>query len=99
MDMIYIETDNDLRATQIVEAMHIAADIQSRPDGLIISLKDGSQCMPKLMEKIGKQNIEILNVNLKKPTLDDVFIYFTGRGLRDENGTLRVNSEDRGEGV
>ncbi len=99
MDVIYMETDNDLRATQIIKAMRIAADIRSCPDGLIVSLKNGSQCMPKLMEKIREENIDILNVNLKKPTLDDVFIYFTGRGLRGETGALRVNSEETGESI
>ena len=99
MDVIYMETDDDLRATQIIKAMRVAAGIRSCPDGLIISLKDGSQCMPKLMEKIREENIEILNVNLKKPTLDDVFIYFTGRGLRDENETLRANNKEIGERV
>ncbi|HIJ08802.1 TPA: DUF4162 domain-containing protein, partial [Candidatus Bathyarchaeota archaeon] len=63
----------------------IASTVRSGPEGLIVSLKDGSQCMPKLLEKIREEKIEIRNVNLKKPTLDDVFIYFTGRGLRDEN--------------
>jgi ABC-2 type transport system ATP-binding protein len=96
MDLIYMETDDDLRATQIIDAIQVAAGIRSCPDGLIISLKDGSQCMPKLVEKIREENIEILNVNLKKPTLDDVFIYFTGRDLRDENETLRANSEELG---
>jgi ABC-2 type transport system ATP-binding protein len=99
MDVIYMETDDDLRATQIIKAMHVAAGIRSCPNGLIVSLKDGSQCMPKLMEKIREENIEILNVNLKKPTLDDVFIYFAGRGLRDENEARRVNGEELGGSV
>ena len=85
LDLIYLETDDDLKSTRIVESMRIASTVRSGPEGLIVSLKDGSQCMPKLLEKIREEKIEIRNVNLKKPTLDDVFIYFTGRGLRDEN--------------
>jgi ABC-2 type transport system ATP-binding protein len=41
--------------------------------------------MPKLVERIRNERIEIKSVNLKKPTLDDVFIHFTGRGLKEEN--------------
>lgn len=85
MNMIYLETNDDLQSTQIIKAMGVAGFVRSSAEGLIVSLKGGSQCMPKVLEKIREENIEILNVNLKKPTLDDVFIYFTGRGLREES--------------
>jgi len=96
MDMIYLETDDDSKSTQIIESMGVATGVRSSAEGLIVSLRDGSQCMPKLVEKIREENIEIKNVNLKKPTLDDVFIYFTGRGLREENG--EAQKPDNGEG-
>jgi ABC-2 type transport system ATP-binding protein len=98
MDMIYMETDNDLRSTQIIQAMGIATVVRPTAEGLIVSLKDGSQCMPKLVEKIREENIEIKNINLKKPTLDDVFIYFTGRGLREENNETQKVNEEESEG-
>jgi ABC-2 type transport system ATP-binding protein len=28
--------------------------------------------------------MEITTINLKKPTMDDVFVFYTGRELRDE---------------
>ena len=97
MDMIYLETNDDLKSTQIIESMGIATGVRSSAEGLIVSLKDSSQCMPKLVEKIREENIEIKNVNLKKPTLDDVFLYFTGRGLREENGEAhKADNEERG---
>ena len=97
MDLIYLETEDDSKSNQIIQAMGMATVVRSSPEGLIVSLKDGSQCMPKLVEKIREENIEIKNVNLKKPTLDDVFLYFTGRGLREENGEARkADNEELG---
>ena len=96
MEMIYLETDNDFKSIQIIEEMEIAVAVLPSPNGLTVSLKGGSQSMPKLVQTIREENIEIRNVYLKKPTLDDVFIYFTGRGLRDENGTLRVDGREGG---
>jgi ABC-2 type transport system ATP-binding protein len=93
MDMIYLETDNDFKSTQIIQAMEVTSAVRPTPEGLIVSLRDGSQCMPKLVEKIREENIEIKSINLKKPTLDDVFIYFTGRGLREENNGTRKDNE------
>jgi ABC-2 type transport system ATP-binding protein len=36
-----------------------------------------------IMGKLKDQGIDITGVNLKKPTLDDVFVHFTGREIRD----------------
>ena len=61
-------------------------DVKSSSKGLVISLKtEATQFMPKLIEKIKNEEIDAININIKKPTLDDVFIHYTGRGLRDEN--------------
>jgi len=85
-DMIYLETKNDEKTTSILKEMKEIKDVKSSSKGLVISLKnEATQFMPKLIEKIKNEEIEALNINIKKPTLDDVFIHYTGRGLRDEN--------------
>ena len=86
MDMIYLETANDEKAAAIVNHMVEINSVRNSSQGLVISLKEeGTQFMPKLMERIRNEDIEIKSINLKKPTLDDVFIRSTGRGLREEN--------------
>ena len=86
MDMIYLETGDDEKAASIVKRMAEISSVRNSSKGLIVSPKEeGTRFMPKLVERIRKENIEIKSVNLKKPTLDDVFIQFTGRGLREEN--------------
>jgi ABC-2 type transport system ATP-binding protein len=86
MDMIYLETGDDEKATGIVKRMAEINSVRNSSKGLIVSLnEEGTRFMPKLVERIRNERIEINSVNLKKPTLDDVFIHFTGRGLREEN--------------
>ncbi|MFC1487946.1 ATP-binding cassette domain-containing protein [Thermoproteota archaeon] len=85
-DMIYLETDNDKKATKILKEMKEINDVRNSSKGLVVSLKsEGTKFMPKLFDKIRNEGIEIRSINLKKPSLDDVFIQYTGRGLRDEN--------------
>jgi len=85
-DMIYLETDNDKKATKILKEMKEINDVRNSSKGLVVSLKsEGTKFMPKLFDKIRNEGIEIKSINLKKPSLDDVFIQYTGRGLRDEN--------------
>ena len=92
MDMIYLETDNDDKSTHLIKDMKEITAVRNSSRGLIISLKDeGPRFIPKLVERIRKEKIEIKSVNLKKPTLDDVFIHFTGRGLREEDQEKKKN--------
>jgi ABC-2 type transport system ATP-binding protein len=93
MDMIYLETDDDEKSTYIVKDMEEITDVRSSSKGLVVSLKgEGSRFMPKLVERIKNEGIEIESVNLKKPTLDDVFVHFTGRGIREENQDKKKNN-------
>jgi ABC-2 type transport system ATP-binding protein len=48
----------------------------------IISKKDAAN-LSLIIECIQKHQREILNINVKKPTLEGVFLAFTGRTLRD----------------
>jgi ABC-2 type transport system ATP-binding protein len=86
MDMIYLETGDDEKSANIVKRMAEIHAVKNSSKGLIVSLKEeGTRFMPKLVERIRKERIEVKSINLKKPTLDDVFIHFTGRGLKEEN--------------
>jgi ABC-2 type transport system ATP-binding protein len=35
------------------------------------------------MNRLRERGIDIISVNLKKPTLDDVFVHYTGRDIRE----------------
>ena len=44
---------------------------------------DGTHCLPIIMNRLRDKGIDIISVNLKKPTLDDVFVHYTGRDIRE----------------
>jgi len=44
---------------------------------------DVTHILPKIMDVIRQNGIEIITVNIKKPSMDDVFVYYTGHDLRD----------------
>ena len=39
--------------------------------------------LPKLVESIGQNGTRLVNMNIVKPSLEDVFIHLTGKALRD----------------
>ena len=49
-----------------------------------------AEVIPKIFQVTSEMNIEIDSLSLNKPTLDDVFISYTGHNLRDET-TQKLN--------
>ena len=45
-------------------------------------VKDGVKFLPRLMNEL---SASVKKIELRKPTLDDVFLHLTGRKIRDEN--------------
>ena len=55
---------------------------------------DGTYLLPEVMDRLRNGGIKIKAVNLKKPSMDDVFVHYTGRELRDngaEKGAVVIS--------
>ncbi len=67
----------------------------SHGDGIInLSVKRGEEKIPLLINFAQKENLAVQFVSLHKPTLEDVFIDFTGRNIREENGSTKTLIRD-----
>ena len=53
-------------------------------EGIVIYGADGSNLVPLIVRSLDTEHIEIENLVLAKPSLDDVFIKFTGKALRTD---------------
>jgi len=84
MDVIYLKTDQNEKTFEIIKRMNEIKNLRKTPSELMISVEDGPKNIPRLIDLIRTQDIEIKSINLKKPTLDDVFIHYTGRHFRSE---------------
>lgn len=83
-DMIYLETSNNEAARAMLESLKTVKEVKSTSRGLVATITaDGTHCLPVLMNKLKDKGIDIISVNLKKPTLDDVFVHYTGRDIRN----------------
>jgi ABC-2 type transport system ATP-binding protein len=65
---------------------HFIEKINQVSDGTIaIEVKDTDKALPKVFKIAAENNIEIQQVHMHAPSLEDVFIYYTGKALRDED--------------
>ncbi|TXT59773.1 MAG: ABC transporter, ATP-binding protein (modular protein) [Promethearchaeota archaeon] len=61
--------------------------------GISISCEKGGKCLPEIIQIISKfDKLEIKEVHMHNPTLEDVFLFYTGKEIREEtsNGTKNI---------
>jgi ABC-2 type transport system ATP-binding protein len=86
-DLIYLETSDNNATTTLLGGMGSVKSVTPKGKGLVIMVtEDGTKLLPRFIEELRTKGIQASTVNLKKPSMDDVFVHFTGRELRDEGG-------------
>ncbi len=53
---------------------------------LNVVVDNGDKIAPKIIELANKDSITIDTIMIKRPSLEDVFIHYTGRSMREESG-------------
>jgi ABC-2 type transport system ATP-binding protein len=75
-------TDDQATINELNKRFDLAASIH---DGLVtFNVASGEQFVPKLFAELTQQ---IRSVSVARPTLDDVFMSYTGRTIRDSEAT------------
>ncbi|MGD0779964.1 MAG: ATP-binding cassette domain-containing protein [Dehalococcoidales bacterium] len=70
--------------------------ITESANGQIDLLVDnGEKLIPQLVESLQAKGIEVESVSLKKPTLDDVFLKYTGARIESEDSTFKQVRQTR----
>jgi ABC-2 type transport system ATP-binding protein len=89
-DRVQIDTDDDEAATRRL-ADHFGIEARMAEDMLTFSVEGGEQFVPRLFAELG---VPIRSVNVARPTLDDVFMRYTGTTIRDAeaSGSDRLRS-------
>jgi ABC-2 type transport system ATP-binding protein len=77
-DRVTIRTEDDEAALQALPDAVLTAD------GIVISVEDGESYVPRLFGSLG---VPITSVSISRPSLDDVFLSYTGRTIRDSEST------------
>ncbi len=85
-DVVTVITSDNRRAAAILKAAH-HVELRIVSDGqLVIEVAQGDQFIPRMMATLAgrKEPVTVQSVNLRRPTLEDVFIKLTGRAIRGE---------------
>lgn len=58
-------------------------------DGRIRIVGRGEETIPKIIKAAEKTNTKIIHLSVREPTLEDVFIHYTGRAIRESTEDIR----------
>jgi ABC-2 type transport system ATP-binding protein len=72
-----VTSDNDMAAGHL-EAAGLA--VRRGEEHLVVFAEDGEALVPRLIEAAG---VRVRSVHVHRPTLDDVFLHYTGRQIRE----------------
>jgi ABC-2 type transport system ATP-binding protein len=53
---------------------------------LAVYVKDGGSAVPSIMQLMNSEGIEVKSISMARPSLDDVFLKYTGRTIRAQEG-------------
>ncbi|MCK4270615.1 MAG: ATP-binding cassette domain-containing protein [Methanogenium sp.] len=84
-DIIYLKTGDDESTIELAGKMDCVKNVEKTEKGVILMVAgDGTKLLPGILDLIGSEGISVSRINMKKPSMDDVFVHYTGQEIRDE---------------
>jgi ABC-2 type transport system ATP-binding protein len=87
-DVVRIGTPDPTRAAEEA-ARWLQHPVKQEEDAIQAEGEDGQALAAKLIRQLTLADIEVRNVTVKAPSLEDVFVHLTGRAIRDESASAK----------
>jgi ABC-2 type transport system ATP-binding protein len=76
-----------------IKKIEFVRDVNESEDKITVFSSKGTEVAPMIFSLSSGLGITIKSISITQPTLDDVFLSYTGRDLRDSNGTYDRRKE------
>jgi ABC-2 type transport system ATP-binding protein len=83
-DIVSLKVQQPRRYISALQKNKFVEEVKVVEDLLHLRVSNGEKLVPRLIELIRKRGGRVQAVSLRKPTLEDVFIRYTGRAIREE---------------
>jgi len=85
-DIVSLEVPQPKKYAEVFRGIKYVKEVKVVGDYLYLTVTGGEKTIPKLMDIVARRGGKVQSVGLRSPTLEDVFIRYTGRGIREEEG-------------
>jgi ABC-2 type transport system ATP-binding protein len=95
-DLIEIEVEMmNEDALAALQADNRLTSVEVRENKILISAENGSRVLPSILEIFEQHSLPMTSITIRSPSIEDVFIYLTGKGL-DAGGGEPPGRKGRG---
>ena len=74
------------RSREVLQHQPFVREIQELDGDLNVYVEKGETDLPRILRVLDGNGLTVQTISLSRPTLDDVFLKYTGRTMRDEEG-------------
>lgn len=85
-DIIMMTFKTQEEAEKIKEFPNLVDVKDNGPKSVRLKVQDSDRELPNVIEFISKNQLSLTRMTVQKPSLDDVFLEYTGKGIRDAEG-------------
>ena len=85
-DVISVKTVAVKELAEKLRGSNLVREIREHDGELKLIVGDGGKVLPRVVEAATEIGVYIEAVSIHKPTLEDVFMHYTGREIREEGG-------------
>lgn len=82
-DMIVLSLDGEADASEIIKQIEHVKEVWREDGTYWIKTEFGRTTLPKIIEALRQKNFTVRKISLSEPTLNDVYLSYTGKSLRD----------------
>jgi ABC-2 type transport system ATP-binding protein len=87
VDLVISRNSDFSIAQRAVDGAHLQADPEQRV--ITIAANNGAASLKDILQRMEDARIEIESLSMRRPTLDDVFLFLTGNGSRKRTKEIR----------
>jgi ABC-2 type transport system ATP-binding protein len=88
-DIITLQVPDGGNFSDMLSKFEFTKGLKIHDGFLFLSVKNGEKMIPQIMHLAHEEHILVHSVSLRKPTLEDVFLHFTGRTIRDQAASVK----------
>jgi ABC-2 type transport system ATP-binding protein len=82
-DIISVAIKKDVDITELVKKIEHVKEVRKENGSYIIKSENGEVTAPLIIEALRKEGHVVTRLSLTKPTLNEVYLQYTGRSMRD----------------
>lgn len=83
-DIVTVMVDDAKDAESKIKNFDSVKKVLVTDNSIHITVRDGEKFSPKILDFLKKDGIKVNSINIRKPSLGDVFLHYTGREIRED---------------